>query len=244
MKIRSDFLRRAVRGVAVLLAVTAAACEDLPTGPAPADDMVRGIDVSRWQGVIDWNAVAGDEVGFAFIKATEGGDFTDPRFADNWAAAKQAGVVRGAYHFYRPQTSATKQAEHFLRTVPLAAGDLPPVLDVEVTDGASPDSIARGVRTWLAAVERATGRRPIIYTRASFWTPSVGAALSEYPLWVAHYRVAEPKLPAGWGNWAFWQHTDEGRTAGIAGNVDQNWFNGTRDQLRTFAATGAIPADR
>ncbi|HEY7771115.1 GH25 family lysozyme, partial [Longimicrobium sp.] len=80
MKIRFGSIRRAVRGAAVLFAVTAAACGDLPTGPAPADDLVRGIDVSRWQGAVDWNAVAGDDVEFAFIKATEGGDFTDPRF--------------------------------------------------------------------------------------------------------------------------------------------------------------------
>lgn len=239
-----DFVRRGVRAAAVLLAVSAAAC-DLPTSPEPdGGDRVRGIDVSRWQGTIDWNAVAGDDVGFAFIKATEGGDFTDPRFAMNWAAARQAGVLRGAYHFYRPQTSATKQAEHFIRTVALAPGDLPPVLDVEVTDGASPDSIARGVRTWLETVERATGRRPIIYTRASFWTPSVGAALSEYPLWVAHYGAASPNLPAGWQRWTFWQFTDEGTVGGIAGPVDLDWFNGTRDQLRSFAATGAIPIDR
>lgn len=241
MKFGADAIRRVSRAAAVLLAVTAAAC-DLPTSPEPADAIVRGIDVSRWQGTIDWNAVAGDDVGFAFIKATEGGDYTDPRFTANWAGARQARVLRGAYHFYRPQTSAAKQAEHFLRTVALAPGDLPPVLDVEVTDGASPDSIARGLRTWLQAVERATGRRPIIYTRASFWTASVGAALPEYPLWVAHYGVSAPNLPSGWPSWTLWQFSDEGRVAGISGNVDLDWFNGTRAQLETFARTGVAPA--
>lgn len=217
-----------------------AACDDLPTGPAPDGAPLPGIDVSHWQGTIDWDAVAADGVVFAFIKATEGGDYTDPRFAANWAAARRAGVVRGAYHFFRPQTDGAAQAAHFLRTVPLAEGDLPPVLDVEVTDGKSAEAVAAGVRTWVQAVEAATGRRPIVYTRASFWTAQMGS-FGAYPLWVAHYRAAEPNVPAGWSRWTFWQHTDAGRVAGIAGDVDLNWFNGGRRELEAFVSTGALP---
>ena len=237
MKILARADARWLRAAAVVGLLLAAACGDLPTGPGPVDGPLPGIDVSHWQGAIDWDGVAGDGVEFAFIKATEGGDYTDPRFAANWAGARQAGVVRGAYHFFRPQTDAMAQAAHFLRTVPLAPGDLPPVLDVEVTDGRSLDVVAAGVRTWLQEVERATGRRPIIYTRASFWTAQMGGGYGGYPLWVAHYGVASPNIPSGWSGWTFWQHSDAGRVDGIAGDVDLNWFNGDRDALEAFIAT-------
>lgn len=241
MKILASFGARSVRAAAVVGLLLAAACDGLPTGPGPLDGPLPGIDVSHWQGAIDWDAVAGDGVEFAFIKATEGGDYTDPRFAANWAGARQAGVLRGAYHFFRPQTDAMAQAAHFLRTVQLEPGDLPPVLDVEVTDGRSLDAVAAGVRTWLQEVERATGRRPIIYTRASFWTAQMGGGFGGYPLWVAHYGVAAPNIPSGWSAWTFWQHSDAGRVDGIAGGVDLNWFNGGRAELDAFVATGQMP---
>jgi lysozyme len=229
-----------MRAAMLLGVLSAGACDGLPTGPGPVDGPLAGIDVSHWQGAIDWNAVAGDGVEFAFIKATEGGDYTDPRFAQNWAGARQAGVVRGAYHFFRPQTDAMAQAAHFLSTVQLAPGDLPPVLDVEVTDGRSLDVVAAGVRVWLQEVERATGRRPIIYTRASFWTAQMGGGFGGYPLWVAHYGVNQPNIPGGWGEWTFWQYSDAGRVDGISGDVDLNWFNGGRAELETFAAGGKL----
>lgn len=228
------------RAAAVLALLAAAACGDLATGPAPQGDRLAGIDVSHWQGTVDWQRVAGHGISFAFIKATEGGDYTDPAFAANWAGAAPAGVARGAYHFYRPQTDAAAQAEHFLRTVQLRAGDLPPVLDVEVTDGRSASAIAAGVRTWLETVERATGRRPIVYTRASFWSAQMGD-FGAYPLWVAHYSAASPNIPAGWSGWTFWQHSDAGRVAGISGDVDLNWFAGGGDDLQAFVATEQLP---
>ena len=230
-----------MRAATVAGLLLAAACEDLPTGPGPASGPLPGIDVSHWQGEIGWDAVADGGVEFAFIKATEGGDYTDPRFTANWAGARRAGALRGAYHFFRPQTDAMAQAAHFLRTVPLAPGDLPPVLDVEVTDGRSLDAVAAGVRTWLQEVERATGRRPILYTRASFWTAQMGEGFGGYPLWVAHYGVASPNVPAGWSGWTFWQHSDAGRVEGISGGVDLDWFNGDREALEAFVATGQIP---
>jgi lysozyme len=241
MKMLRFFGARWTRAATVLGLLGMAACDDLATGPGLAGGPLPGIDVSHWQGTIDWGAARADGVEFAFIKATEGGDYTDPRFAANWAGARQAGVVRGAYHFFRPQTDAMAQAAHFLRTVTLAPGDLPPVLDVEVTDGRAADAIAAGVRTWLAEVERVTGRRPILYTRASFWTAQMGGGFNAYPLWVAHYGVSSPSIPAGWSGWTFWQHSDAGRVSGIGGDVDLDWFNGDRAALAAFAATGEIP---
>jgi lysozyme len=231
-----------MRAAAVFGLLAAGACDDLPTGPGPAGEPVPGIDVSHWQGTIDWNAVVAEGIEFSFIKATEGGDYVDPKFAESGAGARDAGIVRGAYHFFRPQTDAMAQAAHFLRTVQVAPGDLPPVLDVEVTDGRTLDAVAAGVRTWLQEVERATGRRPILYTRASFWTAQMGAAFGAYPLWVAHYGATQPNIPAGWSGWTFWQHSDAGRVDGISGDVDLNWFNGDRGELDTFASTGQIPA--
>jgi lysozyme len=242
MKIASLAVARMVRAAAVFSLLAAAACDDLPTGPGSADGPLPGIDISHWQGTIDWDAVAADGVEFAFIKATEGGDYVDPRFAANWAGAQRAGVIRGAYHFYRPQTDAMAQAAHFLSTVQLAQGDLPPVLDVEVTDGRSAAMIAAGVRTWLQEVERATGHRPILYTRASFWTGQMGSGFGGYPLWVAHYGVSSPSIPAEWSGWTFWQHSDAGRVNGISGDVDLNWFNGDRQALDVFVASGETPA--
>lgn len=242
MKIAAFSAARLLRAAMVVGVLASAACDELPTGPAPVDGPLPGIDVSHWQGTIDWSAVAADGVEFAFVKATEGGDYTNPRFAENWAGARRAGVVRGAYHFFRPRTDAAAQAAHFLRTVRLAPGDLPPVLDVEVTDGRSAESIAAGVLTWLQEVERATGRRPVVYTRASFWTAQMGGGLGPYPLWVAHYGVSAPSIPAGWSGWTFWQHSDAGRVDGISGAVDLNWFNGGRVELDAFVSTGQLPA--
>jgi len=231
MKIIGRAWKRAAAAVALL---AAAACQDLSTGPAPDGDRLAGIDVSHWQGRIDWARVADDGIAFAYIKATEGGDYVDPQFVANWDGAARAGVMRGAYHFYRPQTDAAAQAQQFLRTVGAHAGDLPPVLDVEVTDGRSAAAIAAGVRTWLETVERATGVRPILYTRAGFWN-QVGGGFGGYPLWVAHYGVAQPAIPADWDRWTIWQHSDAGRVAGITGNVDLNWFAGGWDDLRALA---------
>ncbi len=230
-----------MRAAAVGALLAAAACDGLSTGPAPDGDLLPGIDVSHWQGTIDWERVADAGIGFVFIKATEGGDYTDPKFAANWAGAARAGIPRGAYHFFRPQTDAAAQAQHFLNTVQLRAGDLPPVLDVEVTDGRSAAAIAAGVRTWLETVERATGRRPILYTRAGFWN-QVGGGFGVYPLWVAHYGVSEPAIPSGWSGWTFWQHSDAGRVDGIAADVDLNWFNGGLAELEAFVSTGQVPA--
>lgn len=240
MKMKHRLGRAWTRASAIVALLAAAACGDLATGPAPEGDRLAGIDVSHWQGTVDWTRVAGSGVAFAFIKATEGGDYTDPAFAANWAGAARAGVARGAYHFYRPQTDAAAQAQHFLRTVQPRAGDLPPVLDVEVTDGRSAAQIAAGVRTWLETVERATGRRPIVYTRASFWSGQMGGGFGAYPLWVAHYGAAEPNIPGDWDRWTFWQHSDGGRVAGISGDVDLNWFAGDGSDLQAFIQTGAF----
>jgi lysozyme len=190
--------------------------------PENEPSYLSGIDVSHYQGEVDWPAVAASGVCFAFIKATDGVDDIDPRFAQNWAGAKVAGIVRGAYHFFRPRLDAQQQAAHFLRVVAMDDLALPPALDIEVTDGLDPPALQAGIRTWLETVQAAFGCTPTVYTDPSFWRENVAGDFSAYPLWLACY-AAEPEVPENWEAWTFWQHTDAGNANGISGRVDLNY---------------------
>jgi lysozyme len=170
-----------------------------------------GIDVSHHQQAVDWPVIAASGIHFCFIKATEGASFVDPRFASNWQAAAQAGIVRGAYHFFHPGDSVTAQADLFLKTVRLEPGDLPPVLDLEapqewITVPAA-DRAALAL-TWLDTVEKAMQARPIVYLSAAFATNVLQnpVALAQYPLWLALYtNQPSPIVPKPWSKWTFWQ---------------------------------------
>lgn len=193
---------------------------------------VQGIDVSHYQGVVDWQEVAQNGMAFAFAKATEGITYVDPQLAANWEGIRAAGLVRGAYHFFEPNDDATQQATHFLSTVQLAPGDLPPVLDVETTGGVSDTEIWSGVTSWLQAVGQATGRQPILYTSPGFWSSHApDLALTQYPLWLADY-ADQPTLPDGWTSWLFWQYSQSGSCPGVTGAVDLDVFSGSFQQLQ------------
>ena len=206
-------------------------------------DHVRGIDVSHFQGNIDWGRVAADGVQFAFTKATDGRTYVDPTFHQNWNRMRQAGLIRGVYHFLRPGLSAKSQADHFLNETKsiIESADFPPVLDVEDGKGISQSQLAAKVREWLSIVESAIRRKPIIYCSPGIWNSEVGRDFSEYPVWVAHYTSKpNPTLPIGWTNWKIWQFTDKGRVAGINGDVDLDRFNGSMKQLKAFIASTII----
>jgi lysozyme len=190
-----------------------------------------GIDVSHFQGEVDWSAVAATGVRFAFIKATEGLDDVDPRFAQNWQQSSAAGLQRGAYHFLHPNLDAKQQATHFLSVVTLDDDALPPALDVEVTNGVPPAMLTACIETWLGTVEVALGCKPVLYTDPSFWRQNVGADLATYPLWLACY-AATPEVPASWPSWTFWQHSQSGSIDGIAGPVDLDTCRLSLDELR------------
>lgn len=199
-----------------------------------------GMDISRFQGKIDWDKVAHSGLSFAFAKATEGTTYADPDFAANWAGMKKAGLLRGAYHFYRPNMDPIAQANHFLKSVPhLDKGDVHPMLDVEVDDGVSAAGIAAGVQQWIDHVKAALHRDVIIYTYIYFWQHNMNNTnhfVRECPLWIAHYTAApQPTLVGGWPFWTFWQYTDQGSVDGIAGIVDKDRFNGPLANLRKFA---------
>jgi lysozyme len=192
---------------------------------------LSGIDVSHFQGEIDWRAVAAAGVRFAFIKATEGLSDVDPRFAQNWQLSRAAGLLRGAYHFLHPNLDARQQAEHFLSVVMLDDAALPPALDVEVTDGVDPAALQACVETWLETIEAAVRCKPVVYTDPWFWRDNVGADLGAYPLWLACY-AATPDIPASWQGWTFWQHSESGSVEGITGPVDLDTCQLSYDQLR------------
>jgi lysozyme len=197
--------------------------------PIPSNYSLHGIDVSRYQQVINWEAVKAmnvqeTKIHFAFIKATEGNDNVDFYFKRNWRKAKEAEMIRGAYHFFIASKDGTMQARNFINKVKLQSGDLPPVLDVEQTNGVSKAILQQRVKAFLYAAELAYGVKPVIYTNADFYKAYLSDGFDDYPLWVAHYlRPVEPRINR---DWHFWQHSERGRVNGISGKVDFNVFNG------------------
>ncbi|MGC9524785.1 MAG: GH25 family lysozyme [Limnospira sp.] len=186
---------------------------------------IRGIDVSDYQPNIDWKAVVNSDISFAFIKATEGAGFVAEVFESYWEQTKANGLIRGAYHFFRPTSDVGGQIDNFLKTVSLEPGDLPPVLDIETTDQLDAATVCDRAQEWLDGIEARTGFRPIIYTYPGFWQKLETDRFSDYPLWIAHYTQAEqPAIPGKWTTWVFWQYTDRGTVAGISGGVDINLF--------------------
>jgi GH25 family lysozyme M1 (1,4-beta-N-acetylmuramidase) len=208
----------------------------------PSENVVHGIDVSIYQGDVDWKAVKQAGKAFAFARASLGTSVKDSTFAKNWAGMKAAGLLRGAYHFFHPSVDPVAQANLFASMIQQAGGmsegDLPPVADVEQFDKLAPAVVAEKVKQFLDAVEKATGRKPMVYS-GLFMSSALPQSLSEYPLWVANYGVKCPLLPAAWKGWYFWQHQGTGgRTPGIKADVDQNIFNGTMDELVAFIRGG------
>jgi GH25 family lysozyme M1 (1,4-beta-N-acetylmuramidase) len=200
---------------------------------ASANGPVQGVDVSDYQGNFDWAAA---HVKFGYAQVSDGLYSPDWSFDGNWSRMKNAGVLRGAYQFFEPEQDEVAQANMLIAKVGhLGPGDLPAMIDVEVTRGESPSTIGARVRTWLETVEKGTGLRPMIYTGSYFWEDDVGTDLKEYPIWIAAYGPSCPSLPDdGWSNWTMWQYSDGG------GSLDHDVFNGTPDQLK--ALSGSPPA--
>ena len=195
----------------------------------PSNYEIHGIDVSKYQSMIAWEEVKTMKVkniqlGFAFIKATEGIGNTDPQFKRNWKKTKDNGIIRGAYHFFIGSKDGRMQAENFIDKVELKSGDMPPVLDAEQLNGASAEQLRKEMKKWLEIVENHYGVKPIIYTNVDFYNRNLGSEFDNYPLWAAHYyQLEQPRIKRGW---VFWQHSDEGRVNGIVSKVDFNVFNG------------------
>ncbi|KAJ3819498.1 glycoside hydrolase family 25 protein [Lentinula raphanica] len=194
----------------------------------------KGIDVSHFQGTIDWSSVAANGISFVFIKATEGTTFLDPNFSDNYIGATDAGLIRGGYHFAHPDSSSgATQANYFLAHGGEWSADgitLPGMLDIEYNPsgdecyGLSASAMVSWIQDFSNTYESQTGRYPIIYTTTDWWTTCTGnsaAFANDNPLFIAHYASTIGTIPAGWPFATFWQYADSGPNPG-----DQDVFNG------------------
>ena len=242
----AGFVRARWAAVALVMALVAGAFT-LAT-PATAAGPIHGVDVSGWQGQVDWEAVQRSGRQFAFAKATEGVTFVDRTFAANRAGMAQAGLVlRGFYHFARPdRNTAAAEAAHFLRTVgPLGPGEVA-VLDLEVTPGLP--GLGDWAAEWLGRVHQGTGRVPLIYSYQSYLYQIPTSRLTQYPLWVAAWGDNNGLVPATqpktdrWSRWTFWQYTSNARVPGISTQVDDNIFSGTTAELAALGGAVAPPA--
>jgi len=197
---------------------------------------VRGIDVSQYQGTPDWGTVRASGISFAFARVADGMSI-DRTFDRNWQEIRKAGLVRGVYLFFRSGRDPVDQADLLLdHTGPFDSNDLPPVLDVEANNGASPAEMVAGIRAFRDRItERTGGLTTMIYAGPGFWSSSVRSAVfADLPLWVAHYTTGAPLLPLGWMSWDFWQFSGSGRCPGVNGDVDLDVFRGSPDQLRAM----------
>lgn len=233
---------------ALLIALASLAVVGPLTRGAHAATRVWGVDVASYQhpngAAINWRAVKADGASFAMVKATEGTTYTNPWFASDWAGIRAAGLVRASYAFGRPAlpySTAVDQARFFLSTLGTTdeAGDLPPMLDLEVTGGLSPAQLTTWTKTWLQTVASLTGRTPLVYVGQYFVRDQLGgtAGLARYPWWLPAYSSTAPRAPyaGGWSHWTMWQYTSQATVPGISGLVDASDFDGTPAQLASFA---------
>ncbi|NPV87256.1 MAG: hypothetical protein HPY45_14755 [Anaerolineae bacterium] len=201
-----------------------------------------GIDVSNYEGDIEWSKVAAAGYRFAVLRATVGDYYTDPRFYSYWTDAKAAGLIVSAYHVLVATRYAEKQIGRLFNVLGSRRTDFPLILDVERDDGVSNAALTACVQDCLRLMQEKDGRRPLIYTAHYFWRDHILTSpdWSKYDLWVANYNATTPLLPPGWTTWKFWQYSPNGKVPGISSDTDLNWFNGSYADLQAYAA-GTTP---
>lgn len=243
MKLRSLLAASVLAPLAVV-----AGCSSGPDGACSSTDqalsvcatgkVVKGVDVSVYQGTVDWAKVKNAGIVFAITRVSDGTGTLDSTFATNWKGMKAQGLVRGVYQFFEPGGDPTAQANLVLSQVKSAGGfiaaDLPPVMDMEVTGGQSDATIQSHMQTWLDVIAKAVGRKPIIYTNLNT-SSHFGGKFTSYPLWVASWGATCPTMPNAFKAWEFWQYADTGTVSGISGGVDHDEFNGTLADLQAWA---------
>ncbi len=197
------------------------------------DDHLFGIDVSQYQGTIQWEEVLhiNDEfpIDFIYVRATMGEEGKDKKYTENWRAIKKKNKLRGAYHYFRPNENSIKQAKNFIKNVDLDAGDLPPVLDIEeMPRNQSMDSLKIGLKRWLDQVEKHYQVKPVLYSGDKYFADFLEKEFEDYTLWIANYNfwVERPKK-----HWNIWQFSEKGSVKGINGPVDLNMFVGNMEEL-------------
>lgn len=208
---------------------------------SPRKMAVHGVDVSRWQGEIDWPKLRSQGANFAYIKATDGGDHLDPMFKKNWRAADAAGLKRGAYHFFYWCRTAGEQADWFIRNVPKVAGALPPVIDVEWNGESrcrkrpSRAKVLEKMQVFMDRLEAHYGQRPIIYTAPDFYRDNLKGAFPDHPFWLRAVAQHPSKVYPG-RKWVFWQYSGSGLSHGVKGRIDLNVFHGSEAAWRQWVA--------
>jgi lysozyme len=245
--------------VSVLTALTASACaadatrsEPLGSGSSELSgcvpDTLTGIDVSYHNDVVDWAKVKASGRAFAFARVSDGLTDIDTQFAKNWPAIKAAGLTRGVYQFFRARHTGASQADVMLEQLAAAgglkAGDLPPVLDLETKDGQTTANVVTRAKDWLTRVESKIGVKPIVYTGNNM-SSTIGTNFEDYVLWVAHYEVECPRIPAGWTTWTFWQDAEDGSCPGVtSGGVDTDFFQGQAADLAAITMQHSVTIPR
>ncbi|MGC5567423.1 lysozyme [Streptomyces sp. FR-108] len=237
--------RQRVRLVAASVAALALGGTAFVDVPATAAGKPKGHDVSSHQKNVNWSGAKSGGAAFVYVKATESTTYRNPYFAQQYDGARNADIIRGAYHFALPnKSSGTEQAAYFVRNGGAWRADgrtLPPALDIEYNPydkkkkcyGLSRNGMVGWIRAFSDEVRRQTGRRPVIYTSYTWWKTCTGnsaAFAPNHPLWLARYSASAGPLPAGWKYWTFWQYDNKGSLPG-----DQNLFNGSLSQLKALA---------
>ena len=213
----------------------------------PQDHAVHGVDVSRWQANIDWAQLRKQGANFVFIKATDGGDHLDPMFMKNWIRADEAGLKRGAYHFFYWCRTGASQADWFIRNVPRVEGALPPVIDVEWNGQSkcrkrpSPEQVREKMQVFMDKLERHYGQRPIIYTAPDFYRDNLRGHFKDYPFWLRAVAQHPSKVYPG-RDWVFWQYSGSGLSQGVNGKIDLNVFHGGEAEWHRWVARNAYGA--
>lgn len=196
-----------------------------------------GLDISHYQNRQDilWDSltIAKGSISLDFIvlRATMGNNAKDKNFDFFWKKAKKHQLIRGAYHFYRPDEDPILQAESYLQKVDLRTGDLRPVLDIEkLPKRKSKEQYLKDIQTWLDIVEKTYGKKPILYTYYYFYKDNLRGKFDDYPLWLANYN--DVLTPSKEDNWKIWQFTENGISDGVNVKIDLNIYNGTKKEMK------------
>ena len=260
----SSTLRRAPRRAARWAAILTLAISWCGAVAACRAQYINGVDISMWQGTVNWTSIKNAGNDFAFVKATEGIDYTDPRFTQNISGALAAGIYVGTYHYgslgvnQSDPNDAINEANDFVDAIApyYAQGGnlLRPVVDVETLPtglgsvAAERAFVSKWTRDFIGVVKNRLGFAPIIYCNTNYATNYFESNMAQYDLWVANYNYAPPTIPPAsidgvWNGWDFWQYTDKGSVSGVSGNVDRNVYQGTlSEMLAEFLAKPPAPS--
>ena len=213
----------------------------LLNNPSSKNFPVRGVDVSAYQGEIDWQKLSGEDIQFAYIKATEGSGYVDDKFAQNYENAQKTGLRIGAYHFFSYDSSGETQAENFINTVPKSDDMLPPVIDVEFYGDKKEnlpdkDKTQKELDTLIAKLEEYYGKTPIIYATEKSYKLYIADKYDRCDIWIRNVYM-KPKLSDG-REWTFWQYTNKEQLSGYSGDekyIDMNVFNGSESDFESYS---------